>query len=300
MLQKRTVGEKIFNAFNILFMLCLIVVCLYPLLFVLFASLSNAGQLIQHQGILLWPLGMWPFGGAPNFEAYKLVFNDPKIMTGYMNTIIIVVGGVSVNLFLSSLGAYCLSRKDVLWNNLFAKLIVVTMVFNGGLIPLFLVVKGIGLNNTLLALILPTAISTYNLIIMRTSFAAIPDSLSESAQIDGAGHWTILFRIVLPLSKAVLAVMVLFYGVAHWNSWLHAVMFINSPDKRPLQVILREILVQNQMTDFTQGVGEADRHAVSETIKYATVIIATLPILALYPFIQKYFQKGVMIGSVKG
>lgn len=294
LLQKRTAGEVIFDNLNVLFMVFMIAVSLYPILFVLFASLSEASLLIQFQGILLRPLGKL------NLEAYKTVFSDSKIMTGYMNTIIIVIGGVSVNILLSSLGAYCLSRKNVFWNGLLSKMIVLTMVFNGGIIPMFLTVKQLGLYDTRLSLILPVAINTYNLIIMRTSFAEIPDSISESAQIDGAGHVTILFKIVLPLSKAVLAVMVLFYGVAHWNSWANAVMFIRSQDKYPLQVILRDILLQNQTNDMISGAGETDRFSVSETIKYATIIIATVPVLALYPFLQRYFQKGVMIGSVKG
>jgi putative aldouronate transport system permease protein len=221
-------------------------------------------------------------------------------MFGYMNTVIVVAGGLAVNIFLSSLGAYCLSRKNVFWNSLFSKLIVITMVFSGGIIPLFLTVKELGLYNTRLSLILPVAINTYNLIIMRTTFAEIPDNVIESAQIDGAGHFTVLLRLVMPLSKAVLAVMVLYYGVYHWNSWANAVMFIRDPDKFPLQVILWEILLQNQTTDMVSGTGEMDRFSVSETIKYATVIIATVPILAIYPFLQKYFQKGIMIGSVKG
>ena len=294
LLNKRTFGEITFDIFNVLIMIFMMVVSIYPILYVLFASLSEASQLIQFQGILTHPLG------KINFESYKTVFSDPKIMVGYINTIIVVVGGVSINIVLSSLGAYCLSRKHVFWNGLFTKMIIVTMVFSGGIIPLFLTIKDFGLYDTRLALVLPVAINTYNLIIMRTAFAQIPESLSESAKLDGAGHVTILFRIVLPLSKAVLAVMVLYYGVSHWNSWASAVMFIRDPSKMPLQAILREILLQNQTTDMMNGIGEADRFSVSETIKYATVIIATVPILALYPFLQKYFQKGVMIGSVKG
>ncbi len=293
LLQKRSVGEVIFDIFNVLFMLFMIVVCLYPMLFVLFASLSEASQLVQFQGILLRPLGL-------NLESYKLVFAKPEIMTGYMNTIIVVVCGVTINIILSSLGAYCLSRKGVFWNGLFAKLIVITMFFSGGIVPLFLTIKDLGIYDTRLALILPVAINTYNMIIMRTSFSEIPDSLSESAQIDGAGHMTILFKLVLPLSKPVIAVMVLFYGVSHWNAWAQAVMFLQDPNKFPLQLILRDILLQNQVNDMVGSAGEVDRLSISETIKYATIIIATLPILCLYPFLQKFFQKGIMIGSVKG
>jgi len=174
------------------------------------------------------------------------------------------------------------------------------MVFTGGIIPLALTVRGLGLFNSRWALVLPVAVNTFNLIIMRTAMKEIPDSLVESAQIDGAGHVLILFRIMLPLSKAVLAVMVLYYGVGHWNAWAHAVMFIQSPDRMPLQVVLRNILLQNQFTDAMQGIAETDRLSVSETIRYATIIIATVPILMLYPFLQKFFAKGVMIGSVKG
>lgn len=295
MIQRKTFGERIFDGFNILFMLLLIVVTLYPLIYVLASSLSSAGDLARHRGILLWPVG------NINLAAYGRVFSDPLLMVGYRNTLFILVVGVTLNILLTSVGAYVLSRKDVFWNSTFSKLIVVTMLFQGGFIPLFLVVDAIGLMDTRWALILPTAISTFNLIIMRTSFAAIPESLSESAELDGAGHMTILFKIVLPLSKAVIAVMVLFYGVFHWNAWLHAALFIRNESLYPLQLVLRNILILNQMAgDVGQDAHGMHQMEIQMTIQYAMIIIATVPILCLYPFLQKYFAKGVMIGSVKG
>jgi putative aldouronate transport system permease protein len=179
-------------------------------------------------------------------------------------------------------------------------MIVVTMYFNGGLIPFYLTVKALHLDNSYLALIFPVAINTFNLIIMRTSFASIPDSLEESARIDGASHFNILFRIIIPLSKATIAVMILYYSVGHWNSWFNAMIFIRKRELFPLQLILREILIQNDTSNMSIGVDAMDRESVAESIKYAIIIVATLPILTIYPFLQKYFVKGVMIGAVKG
>ena len=236
-----------------------------------------------------------------NFEAYKLVFSNPNIYTGYRNTMFIVVVGVSLNLFVTALGAYVLSRKNVMWNNVFMALIVFTMFFSGGLVPLYLVVKGVGLTNTLWSTILPFAVSTFNLIVMRTSFKSVPDSLEESAKIDGANHFIILFRIIIPLSLPVLAVMGLYYAVEKWNGWFYASIFIQDRDLFPLQIFLREILILSSTDNMTSGsaaVGE--QFQIGATIKYATIMVATVPILCVYPFIQRFFVKGVMIGAIKG
>ncbi|MCR8633028.1 carbohydrate ABC transporter permease [Paenibacillus radicis (ex Xue et al. 2023)] len=291
--QKRNMGENIFGVFNVCFLLFLTLVTLYPFLYVVFASLSNPSQLASHSGLLLSPLGF-------NVDGYINVFKNPNIITGYTNTIVYVVVGTSINLFMTCLGAYVLSRKGVMLRDPMMMIIVFTMFFSGGLIPNYLLVKNLGMFNTMWALLIPGAINTYNLIIMRTSFAAIPVSLEESARIDGANDFTILFRIVLPLSKAVFSVMVLFYAVAHWNSWFSAMIYLQKRDMYPLQLFLREILVNSSTDSMITGSGGSDKEAVSEIIKYCTIVVATGPIIAVYPFLQKYFTKGVMIGAVKG
>lgn len=292
---KESLSRKIFNVCNVLFMCALIVITLYPLLYVIIASFSESAKLMAHEGLLLKPAGF-------SLAAYKNVFQNPNILTGYKNTLIILVCGTTLNFFLTGLAAYVLSRKNVLLNGFFTMMIVFTMFFSGGMIPGYLIVKGLGITDTYLALILPGAISTYNLIIMRSGFAAIPDSLEESAKIDGARHFTIFWKIVVPLAKPTIAVIVLYYGVAHWNSWFNAMMYLpRRRDLRPLQLVLRSILIENDVNIMMDGgVGAGDVESVAETIKYAVIVVSTLPILAIYPFIQKYFVKGIMIGAVKG
>jgi putative aldouronate transport system permease protein len=271
----------------------LVAVTLYPLLYVLFASFSDAGRFIAHKGFLWRPLGF-------NWVAFESVMNNPGIALGYRNTLFIVVVGVAVNLVMTALGAYVLSRKNVLWNNAFMFVIVFTMFFQGGLVPLYLVVKGVGLLNSLWSTIVPFAVSTFNLIIMRTAFMGIPDSLEESAKIDGANHGTILMRIVLPLSMPVIAVMILYYAVDKWNGWFYASVFIQTRDLFPLQLVLREILITNATDSMSTGAAAGDKYQIGETIKYATIVVATAPVLLVYPFVQRFFVKGVMIGSLKG
>jgi len=290
---QRSLGERIFDYGNILFMIFLSIITLYPLLYVLFASFSDPTYVAQLRGIMLAPKGI-------TLDAYKRVFDNPMLITSYLNTLFYVVVGTSLNIFLTSLGAYALSRRNVMWRDLIMFLIVFSMFFEGGLIPLYLLVNELGLFDTRFALIFPTAISAFNLIIMRTAFQGIPVSLEESARIDGANDFTILFRIVLPLSMPVVAVMILFYGVYHWNSWFHAMIFLQDRELFPLQLILREILIANDTDSMMTGVSSADAMPIGETIKYATIIVATVPILFLYPFLQKYFVKGVMIGGIKG
>jgi putative aldouronate transport system permease protein len=291
---RRSTGEAAFRVINNLFMALMIVITLYPFLYVLFSSISDSRKLISHTGLLLAPKGF-------TFEAYSMVFSNPNIVSGYMNTLVIVCIGTALNLIMTSLGAYVLSRKGVKWTRYMMLWIVFTMFFSGGLIPMYLLVNNwLHMGNNLLALIIPGLISTWNLIILRTSFGSIPDSLIESARIDGAQDFTILFRIVLPLSLPVMAVMVLFYGVGHWNSWFSAMIYLRERELFPLQLILREILIQNNTNYMSGNASIEDVEAVGESIKYATIIIATLPILFVYPFLQKYFVKGVMIGSIKG
>lgn len=291
-MQKESNGERVFNWLNILLMVLFSLITIYPLLYVTFASLSQPAELMAHSGPLWKPLGM-------NIGSYLLVLKNPNILSGYMNTIFIVTVGVVINLLLTAIGAYFLSRKNVLWRDPVMFLIVFTMFFQGGLIPFFLTVKNLHLYNSLWALIFPVAINTFNLIIMRTQFAAIPDSMEESAVMDGAGHFTILFKIMIPLSLPTVAVIILYYGVHHWNSWFNAMIFLQKRELFPLQLILREILIQNDTTAMVQNAATGDQEMISETVKYAVVMVATLPILALYPSLQKYFVKGIMVGALK-
>jgi putative aldouronate transport system permease protein len=285
--------EHLFDIANAFLMCLLIVGTLYPFLYVFVASLSDSNKLLSHTGILLFPVGF-------SMDAYKLVLKNPNILTGYTNTLLIVTIGTFLNIFVTSIGAYVLSRKQVLWNTPILLMIVFTMFFSGGLIPTYLMVyKTLHLGNSLLALIIPGLISTWNLIVMRTSFAAIPESLIESAKIDGATDFSVLFRIVIPLSMPIISVMILFYGVGHWNSWFGAMIYLRDRELFPLQLILREILVSNSTDNMMTNMGDADKHSIGESIKYATIMVATLPILMVYPFLQKYFAKGVMIGAIK-
>ncbi len=291
---KESPSRKAFNVFNIIFMLCMIVITLYPLLYVVFASMSDSNELMKHSGLLVKPVGF-------SWAAYKAVFQNPNILQGYKNTIIVLISSVAVSMFLTCLAAYVLSRKNVLFNGVITFIIMFTMFFSGGMIPTYLLVNNLGLTNTYWALILPTAISTYNMIIMRTGFAAIPESLEESAKIDGASHFTILFKIVIPLAKPTMAVIVLYYAVACWNSWFNAMIYLQKRrDLQPLQLILRGILIENDTSNMQDGNVGQDTESIAESIKYAVIVVATLPILAIYPFLQKYFIKGIMIGAVKG
>lgn len=290
---QRGLGNKAFDFIVYGMLVLLVAVTLYPLLYVAFASFSDSSQLMANKGFLYKPLGF-------SLEAYKSVFSNPGIMKGYGNTLFILVAGVTINLFLTAVAAYVLSRKNVMWNNAFTMLIVFTMFFHGGLVPMYLIVKGVGLIDSLWSTIIPFAVSTFNLIIMRTSFMAIPESLEESAKIDGANHLTILFKIILPLSMPVVAVMILYYAVEKWNAWFYASIFLKDRDLFPLQLVLREILIANSTDTMSAGASSADQFKIGETIKYATIMVATVPILCVYPFVQKYFVKGVMIGAVKG
>jgi len=288
----RSVSEVLFDSANVILLCLLSIITLYPFLYVMFASISTPAEFVQHRGILLWPKGF-------SLDSYRMVFENPNIIRSYLNTIFYVVVGTTLSILMTALGAYGLSRKNVMWKGAIMMLIVMTMFFDGGLIPKYLLVKNMGLLDTYWALIIPSAMTTWNLIIMRTAFQGVPDALEESARIDGATDWTILFRIIIPLSLPVIAVMVLFYGVWHWNKWFDALIYLRDRDLFPLQLILREILIQNDTSSMMTSVGGGDRMPVGETIKYATIMVATLPILFLYPFLQKYFVKGVMIGAIK-
>ncbi len=289
---RRSRGERIFEVFNYIFLSVIMLACLYPVWYVMVASFSDSNLLTQHMGLLLKPPGL-------SFDAYKKVFQNPMIMKGYMNTLFILIVGVILDLIMTSLGAYFLSRKRVMFKKPIMMIIIFTMFFSGGMIPFYLNLKDLHLTGTRWGLIILFMINTYNMIILRTSFESIPDSLVEAAQIDGAGHITILAQVVLPLSKAILAVMMLYYGVSIWNSWFWASAIIRNREMYPLQIILREILMQNDVSSMTAGTSAMDTESIGMTIKYATIMVATVPILFVYPFLQKYFTKGTMVGAVK-
>ncbi|CAM4137892.1 carbohydrate ABC transporter permease [Paenibacillus alkaliterrae] len=289
---KKSASERLFDYGNIIFMMLLSVGTLYPLIYVLIASFSDPGFISQYRGLLLYPQGI-------TLDAYKLVFMNPNITNAYGNTLFYVFVGTTFNIIMTSLGAYALSRRGVMWTSAIMFFIVFTMFFDGGLIPMYILVGNLGLLDTRWALIIPGAVSAFNLIIMRTAFQAVPYSLEESARIDGANDWTIMFRIVLPLSLPVMAVMVLFYGVSHWNSWFPAMIYLQDRTLLPLQLVLREILITNNTDSMLTAISSGDKAPIGETVKYATIIVSTVPILLLYPFLQKYFVKGVMIGAIK-
>ena len=290
---KKNWKDKLFDICNTIFMIILMIIMVYPLWHALIASISNSNLLMAHEGLLLWPKGF-------TTAAYEMVAKNPNIISGYINTIFVVVVGTILSTFVTALGAYCMSRKPFPHQRLIMFMMVFTMYFSGGMIPRYLLLNNtLHLGNNIWILILPNLVTTYNLIVMRTGFEAIPDSLEESAQMDGANHFTILFKIIIPIALPSMAIIILFYAVSYWNAWFDASIFINQRDKLPLQVILREILLQNSEESMMGG-ADGDKAAIAESIRYATMMVATVPILVIYPFVQKYFVKGAMVGAVKG
>lgn len=286
--------EKWFDAAVYLVAFVILCLVLYPLLFVVSASFSDPVKVIEGK-VWLLPQGF-------TLEPYKLVFENKSIWTGFRNTLLYTSVGTFANVFLTIIAAYPLSRRDLPGRNAFMFLITFTMFFNGGLIPTYLLVKDMGMINTVWAMIVPTAIAAYNLIIMRTYFqTSIPFEIQESASIDGCSNVRMLFSIIIPLSKPIIAVIVLFYAVGHWNAYFNALIYLRDSALFPLQLILREILILNQSDDMGMGqIGMSERVMLAESIKYSVIIVSSLPVLLIYPFIQKYFVKGVMIGSIKG
>ena len=292
---RKSKGKIIFDIFNYVLMIMLVIITIYPFLYVIFASFSDPAELIKLNGILLRPAGF-------SLEGYKAVISNKEIFTGYMNTIFYVVVGTSCSVFFTILTAYPLSKKNLKYGRYVMLMIIFTMFFSGGMIPSYLTVKNLGLLNTRGAIIIPGLILTYNLIIMRTSFSAIPSAVEESAKIDGANDFTILFRIVVPLSWSVIAVMVLYYGVGQWNAWFNASIYLKDRKLFPLQLFLREILINSSTDKMVQsaGSGSGAKASLEEFLKNALVVVSTVPIMIVYPFLQKHFVKGVMIGAVKG
>lgn len=268
---------------------------MYPLLFVVSASISDPLTVLRGE--------MWLFPKKFSVIGYERIFTNNEIFTGYKNTIIYTVVGTTINLIMTILAAYPLSRRDFAGRNLIMGFIVFTMFFSGGLIPTYLLVKDLGIMNSMWALILPGAVSVWNIIIMRTYFqTSIPNEIYESAIIDGCDDFQVLLRIVLPLSIPIIAVMILFYAVGHWNSYFNALIYLSDREKYPLQLFLREILIKSEVDQMAGSMNVSTENYLmeAEAIKYAIVIVSNLPVLMLYPFLQKYFVKGIMVGSIKG
>ncbi len=292
-MRKMTPCEKLFSAINTVLLVIVAVCSLYPMLYVLFASFSKPMEFMKHSGFLYKPIGF-------SVTAYEKVFQKPEIFTAYANTIFYVVAGTAVSLFLTSTLAFVLSKKELYWCKAMTGAVLLTMYIGGGLIPTYLVVKGLHLTNTRWALLIPQAISTYNLIVMKAGFESVPKSLNEAAEIDGAGPMKTFWAVVLPLTMPTMAVISLYYAVAQWNSWFQAAIYLREQSLYPLQLFLRDILITNNQNDMLVATDSADALALGEIIKYATIIVSVVPILFVYPFIQRYFTKGIMVGAVKG
>lgn len=294
MWRKKSKTDKIFDLILILISLCIMIVIAYPLYFVIIASFS------QPEAVLGGKLRFWPIGF--NLDSYKMVLSEPKVWIGYRNTLLYTVLGTAINLVLTTLAAYPLSRKDMPARTFFTFVISFTMLFGGGMIPVYMVVKNLKLTDTIWSMMIPNAIATYNLLVMKNYFqTSIPDELQEAAAIDGCNHVQTLLKVVLPLSTPILAVILLFYAVGHWNAFFNAVLYLRKQELFPLQIILRDILLQNSLEavggDLT---GMYEKVMRGETMKYALIIVASAPVIILYPFIQKYFVKGIMVGAIKG
>ncbi|MFI3228281.1 MAG: carbohydrate ABC transporter permease [Clostridia bacterium] len=284
---KVNITDKIFKfvVYITLGIFCIFVA--YPLVWIVSSSFSDP------YAVMTGSVSFFPVGFTTTM--YDYILKDPELWTSYRNTIIYTVTGVMVSVTLTSLAAYPLSRKDFFGAGFFMTIVMIPMFFQGGMIPTFLLVRDLGMLNTMWAVILPSAFSVYNTIVMRTFYATtIPRELEEAAALDGANDLQFYFKVVMPLSKAIFAVMILFYAVTEWNSWMPAFLYLSDRSKYPLQIILREIILQGSSAD------SGDIDLIGDGVKYATMVVATLPIMCLYPWLQKYFTKGVMIGSVKG
>ena len=289
-------GDKIFFTVNYIFMAFLALITLYPMLYVAFCSFSDPVEFASVRGMLFKPAGF-------SLEGYKMVFNMSSIWTGYRNTIFYVIVGTGISMFMTIIGAFVLSHHDFMLKKVTMFLIVFTMYFGGGMIPTYLCVNTLGLNNTVWAVLLPGAVSVYNMIVLRTSFNGIPKALMESATIDGAGDGVVLFKIILPLSLAALATITLFFAVGYWGAWYNAMIYLQTRrDRYPLQLFRRELLILDRGNEGylnSMSGAEVDRYLVKEIMKYGIIMVGTVPVLLIYPFIQKYFVKGVMVGAIK-
>lgn len=286
--------DKIFGAAVIVLSIFVFIIILYPLWFVIIASISNS-NLVNLGQVTFWPKDVRLYG-------YKQIMEDSRIWKGYANTILYVVAGTALNMVLTMPAAYALSRRGFKARNKVMFYFVFTMFFSGGLVPTYMTISSLGLISTKTILIIFVAINTYNLIIARTFIEnSIPEDLYEAAVLDGCSHFNYFIKVVLPLSKAVIAVLVLYYAVFHWNDYFNALVYNSRADNQPLQIVLREILLLNQaFASGNGGVQGGYGQSSADQVKYAVIIVSTLPILCVYPFVQKHFEKGVMIGAVKG
>lgn len=290
---KVSTSRKIFNVFNYLLLALLAFTTLYPFIYTLTMSLSTT-KAATEMGFHLYPKEI-------SFMAYKMVFKNKDIFTSYGNTIFRTVVGTGLGLLVTMMFAYALSRKDMPNRKLFTVILLFTMLFNGGKIPTYLVIKDLGLLNNIWVYVLPYLISAYNVIVARSFFQSLPEALHESASIDGAGEFKIFFRIILPLSKPIIMTIALWMAVMHWNTWYDAMMYMTDNTKITVQCLLQRIIQENNSELISQGVMNPDAmQYTSETVKAATIIVSVLPILLFYPFVQRYFIKGVMLGAVKG
>lgn len=288
-------GDKVFIILVYVLLSAVMLIVLYPLIYIISASFSDPQAVVSGK-VILWPVDV-------TLRGYKAVFKNPKILTGFMNSFFYMGVGTVVNLIMTMLCAYPLSRKEFTARNKIAALFVFTMYFSGGLMPSYMIVSKLGLINTRWAMIIPSAMSTYNMIIARTYMVnSIPDELYEAAQMDGCSPFKYLLKVIVPLSKPILAVLALYYGIAKWNNYFDAMLYLNDASMQPLTIVLREILIQNQIdpTMLTDASAMAKLQGMTELLKYAVIVVASVPVLAIYPFVQKYFVKGVAIGAVKG
>ena len=287
-------GYRVFSVVNVILLLIILFATAYPVYFVLIASISDPPKMVANYGL------MW----LPHFPlsllSYKMVARHSLLLSGFGNTFFIVIVGVIINMTLTVLGAYLLSLKSSLLRRPIAYLILFTMYFSGGIVPNYLNIKSLGLMDTLWALILPGAISTYNMLIMRSSIANLPDGLMEAAKLDGASHLQRILNVVVPLTGATSAVLILYYAVGHWNAWFNASLYIQAPKRYPLQLVLRQVLILGEDSEMASGMDAGAELAAAMVIKYALIVVSTAPIMVLYPFLQKFFVKGVMVGSMKG
>ena len=291
---KQTNADRLYDIVILILISLLLLIILYPLWFVIIASVSNSSEVMKGN-VIFWPKEF-------SFEAYEKVLQDPKIVTGYCNTIFYTVAGTLLNLVGTIAIAYPLSRRDFVGRKVISIVLTFTMFFNGGLIPTYLVYKEINLINTPWVMIIPGMVNVYNMIVMRSFFESLPYEMHEAAFIDGCGNIKIITKIVLPLSLPIIAVMIIFYGVMHWNEYFSALVYISDQKLKPLQLILitSTSRVSSMMSGGAANTGEMDRIRTAESIKYAVAVVSTVPVLCLYPFLQKHFSKGVMIGAIKG
>jgi multiple sugar transport system permease protein/putative aldouronate transport system permease protein len=292
-------GDKFYLAIVYTFLALFIATIAYPLIYVVSASFSSPTALIQGR-VFLFPV-------EPGLQGYRAVFNNPNVWRGYLNTIIYTSTGTAISVFLTMLGGFVLSRKEFPLKGIVTLFFTITMFFSGGLLPTYLLISRLGMTNTIWALILPGAFSVWLSIIARTFIkSTIPEELFEAISLDGGNYFDFLFRIVLPLSAPILAVLALNFATGHWNSYFGAMIYLNSPEKFPLQIILRSILIENSATSMTSNeyfrnvTNAMERQYLSELLKYSLIIISSLPLLVIYPFLQRFFIKGIMVGSLKG